>query len=215
MLLSGLRIGENYEVTADNEDDDMILYHMYSWHEAIDANEEMSGNSLRLKRLTIDILLPGPTILDQLKAVVSADGKTLHFTYKPPMTYLSHNRTAVRVTGHTMGARAIPVATQAFSAASRVQSHRNVLEQVIPEQREKIRHIKLPFQCDQNFCRRDDWGRDNLRHGMEIGVYRHEDQGMQNDNQFVWILHVELSAAERAMVLPMSPGGIGQFHNYA
>lgn len=63
------------------DDDDMLIYHYYAWDEAIPNDEEQMGVNVGLRRLTIDILLPGPTILEQIRAVVSTDGKVLHFKY--------------------------------------------------------------------------------------------------------------------------------------
>lgn len=63
-LLAGLRLGVDPDIQDNN--DDMILLHHYSWYEAIALEEERMGANVRLKRLTVDILLPGPTTLDQI-----------------------------------------------------------------------------------------------------------------------------------------------------
>lgn len=215
-MLSGLRLGVDPEVVQDPQDE-MLLYHHYTWHKAIPPEEEQLGANIRLKRLTIDVLLPGPTSLSQIRALISDDGKTCHFTYRPPTTYLSSTRTAVRMTGTALGARAAANEDlrNTIGAATRVQAHRTALETVRPEQQEKVRHIALPFEVDRAFCRRDDWGRDNRTFGMEIGVYRHEDPEMQANNQYVWILHIELSARERPIADPLSTGGFGVWSQYA
>ena len=36
-----------------------------------------------------------------------------------------------------------------------------------------------------------------LAFGVEIGFYRHENVTMQNNNQHVWILHLEITSVER------------------
>jgi hypothetical protein len=84
-----------------------------------------------------------------------------------------------------------------------------------PSKEEKVRSIELPFQCDRNFCRRDDWGRDNRTEGMEVGMYRHEAPEMHDNGQFVWILHIELSATERPQFRPLSPGAYGSYAAHA
>lgn len=193
----------------------MLIYHHYTWYKSIDPNEERDCGNIRLKRLTIDLLLPGPTSLNQIKAIVSSDGRFLHFTYRPPRTYLSPDCTTVRLATSTFGAASIPAVRDVMHAATRSQAHRTALETVRAEQQEKVRHIELPFQCDRNFCRRDDWGRENHMHGMEIGMYRHEDPELQRNNQYVWILHIELSAAERPMQDPRSPGAYGAYASHA
>ena len=53
----------------------------------------------------------------------------------------------------------------------------------------------------------------SIVHGMEIGMYRHDNVEMQNNGQLVWILHIELSAAERPMVNPLSPGAYRAYAN--
>lgn len=210
-MLQGLRLGEDPPRPERIDEDDMLLYHYYSWFEAISPDEEQLGGNIRLKRLTIDVLLPGPTTLDQIKAIVSDDGKVLHFTYRPPRTYLSHARTTVRVAQQHVGSGNVGAVRDTMQAAARSQAHRTALEMIRPDQQEKIRHIELPFQCDRNFCRRDDWGLDNRTHGMEIGLYQHENAEMQLNDQHVWILHIELTAAERPKQVPLSPGGFGSY----
>lgn len=101
--------------------------------------------------------------------------------------------------------------TDTMIAASRVQAHHTALEEVRPKQQEKIRHIPLLFEVDHHFCGRDDWGRENRALGMSIGLYCHDDAAMQAANQYVYILHVELSARERPMFNPASPGGFHAF----
>lgn len=100
---------------------------------------------------------------------------------------------------------------ETMAAASRVQAHRAALEVQRVEAEQKVMSIALPFQCDRHFCRRDDWGRDNRANGIEIGLYQHEDQNFQANNQHVWILHIELSARERPNVAPASPIGFSVF----
>jgi len=46
---------------------------------------------------------------------------------------------------------------------------------------------------------------------MEIAMYRHEDDDMHNNNQHVWILHVELSATECPLFGPQSPSTYGAY----
>ena len=147
--MQGLRLGVKSVPPAGlGDDEDMSLHHHHSWHEAIPPDEEQQFQNIRHKRLTIDVLLPGPATLDQIRAVVSDNGKVLHFAYKPPTTHLSSDCTAVCLTGETFGNGAIGAATETISAALRVQAHRNDLETVRVEQQEKIRHINLPFECD-------------------------------------------------------------------
>lgn len=47
-----------------------------------------------------------------------------------------------------------------------------VLEQVRVDASQKVYQIHLPFECDRQLCRRDDWGSDNVCQGIEIGTKR-------------------------------------------
>lgn len=186
-------------------------------YQAILLEQERLGSNICLKRLSIDIFLPGLMTLKQVRAVVSDDGKTCHFRYCLQETYLSANRTAVCVAGTTFGRAAAPthVVRETMGVAAWVQVHRMVLERIDPEQQENIYHISLPFEVDRAFCRRDDWGRDKGTHRMEMGVYRHENPDMQAQNPCVWIIQNELSAREHPMADPLSPRGFGVWSDYA
>ena len=195
----------------------MLLCHCHLWHNVTPTDNARMGANICLKRLTVDLLLPGPTTLDQIKAVVAQDGKSLFFAHCAHGTYLSADRTAVCVADAFGGARALGTAglRETMAAANRVQAHRTALETIRPEQQEKVCKIDLPFKVDHNFCRRDDWGWDNRTHGIKIGMHRHDNDQMRAANQCVWILHVELSAKERPFFEPTSPGGFGDFAAYA
>lgn len=212
--MRGLRFGVEPTIEKD-EDEDMLIYHQYTWHEAIPADDERNNFNVRLKRLSVDILLPGATHLEQVRLAVSDDGTTLHFTYRPPSTYLSANRTATRLTGQTFGVAAIGVARETISAAARVQAHRTALEQVRVDQVEKVRHIPLKEKCDRHLTTRDDWGRENRADGVCIAMYRHDHPDFIANNQFVWILHVELTCAARPIANPTNPVSFQDWSNHA
>lgn len=42
----------------------ILIYHWYTWREGVTDVEEVAGMKIGLTRLTINILLPGPTVLD-------------------------------------------------------------------------------------------------------------------------------------------------------
>lgn len=48
-----------------------------------------------------------------------------------------------------------------------------------------------------------------------VGIYRHEHADARNNDQHVWILHVEMAARERAYMGPSSPGGFGLYSTHA
>jgi hypothetical protein len=77
-----------------NLSETMLIYHHYDWHEAVSHEDVLLGNNEHLHRLTLDVLLPGPTALEQVEVMVPDDGNKIVLKYTPPMTYLSANRTA-------------------------------------------------------------------------------------------------------------------------
>lgn len=206
---------ENLRVTAQPSGV-MFLYHYYVWREAVPEDEVASFSNVRLKRLTIDLLLPGPTSLEQIEAQIMEDQKTVKIKYKPPATFLSHRRTAVR-TAMEIGAqgRQVEVMSTYTSAMERVNAHRDVLESMSDEQKHPTTEIDLPFRVDPVFCRRDDFGVENARHGIDIGVYRHEDVNFRASNQYVWILNLEMTSVERPRTSLTAPRNIGLYADHA
>ena len=193
----------------------MLIYHMYSWREAVPEQEVQLRSNIRLKRLSVDVLLPGPTTLSQIEAQVLESQNKIRIKYKPPDTYLSSRRNAVRVALGLVGARFVDQTVNFTTATSRVTAHRDAIEHMSDDEKNPSFEIDLPFKVDPYFCRRDDFGIDNVGHGLDIGVYRHQDANFQANNQYVWILHIELSATERPRSSLQSPGGIAEYHNYA
>jgi hypothetical protein len=88
-LLGGLSLQQTGQDNTMN-----LLHHHYVWNEAVPEDDQESGRNLRITRLIVDILLPGPTSVDQLEVQVE-DETNLKITYKPPSTYLKSRRTAV------------------------------------------------------------------------------------------------------------------------
>lgn len=78
--MQGLHLGDNPEAPslshADVEEE-MLIYHSYSWMEAVLPDEERNFQAIRLKRLSIDILLPGPTNLNQVRSIILPTGLLL------------------------------------------------------------------------------------------------------------------------------------------
>ena len=183
-----------------------MIFHAYEWHEAVAHTDVLAGVNQRLHRHSIDVLLPGPTSLDQIEVEINEPGTKVTVSYIPPVTYLSADRTAVR----TADIQGVPtanlgVAMGPMRATNRVQGHENALLNVRAQQSKVVDVIDTLFPCDSFFCTRDDYGRDGRCQGISIGVYRHHDPGMQVANQHVWILHIELTDRKRAKATPSKP----------
>ena len=49
----------------------MLLNHFYSWMEGVRRADLLAGRNNRLTRLSLDMLLPGPTALPQVELVIN------------------------------------------------------------------------------------------------------------------------------------------------
>ena len=189
-------------------------HHVYTWEEAVSSEDVERQINVRLNRLSLDILLPGPTEINQLKLKISKDGKSLKILYFLPKIFLASKRTAARV-GEMAGVPQGQIANAVgrLGAMHRVQAHEKQLIPIRKQFKEGIpMDIQLPFEVDRQFCKRDDFGVFN--HNIEavsIGIYDHESPTMVNNQQHVWILHVEMTSAHREETDMGSPTGFKMF----
>ena len=210
---------DNLPEDEDSSDDKMLIYHHYDWWEAVQTNLINMGRNQRLRRLSMDVLLPGPTSEDQIELLVKDDGNTLYLKYIPPLTFLNPRRTAVRtaaIAGIADGMIAAAIAPT--SAMARVNSHDTCLTNIRhSESRGNYEvEINLPFAVDPYFCTRDDYGVDGAARGSSIATYRHENAGFHAANQFVWVLHIEMTDAARPKATPSKPtGGVDLYAQHA
>ena len=188
---------------------------MYTWTEGVAPDEITAFGNIRLKRLSIDVLLPGPTSMSQIQARVANSCDKITIKYTPPATFHSARRTAVRIATGLVDGRHVGQTINFTMATARATAHSSVLENLSEDEKSPTFEIPLPFKVDPYFCRRNDFGIDNAGHGIDIGVYRHEDTNFQANNQYVWLLHIELSAAQRPVQALRSPGSIGEYHRFA
>ena len=146
------------------------------------------GQNVGLTCLTIDVLLPGPTSLQQIEVSITGPN-AVKINYKPPGTYLNARRTAVKsvqLSGMGLGGRTV-VAQETMigmmHGSSCAASHTMALNKIILKQKEIEFGIKaLPFASDPYLCCRDDWGQTPTLgnpnaggKGVKIAFYRHDD----------------------------------------
>ena len=223
-LFSGLK------VRAKNKTNSMLIACWYQWTEGVPEEQVRAGTMDLRKRVTVDVLLPGPTNLEQITASIKSPRK-IEIKFKPPGAYLTSRRTAVKsgalsglgLAGATRVQQEIII--QMMHATSHTQGHERALREGIrEEQKELTFEIEFPFDVDMFFCNRDDWGNGpsplNPHSGgdpISIGMYRCTDVNMQNNNQMVWILHLELTETWRPEYLaePASPAGYANYSKYA
>ena len=130
----------------------------------------------------------GPTDINQLKLKITKDGKTLQMKYFLPRVFLNAKRTAAHV-GDIAGVPATQIAgaVDHLGAMHRVMANEKQLVPIRKEFKEGIpMDIKLPFEVDQNFCKRDDFGVFNPNiNAVSIGNYSYESATMANNNRHV------------------------------
>ena len=211
-LLQHLKVSKAAEDDDDNDDMKICLpHHLYSWHEAVTEEEEANGAKIRMKRLTLDVLLPGPTDEEQVECLIVDDGSKVRVKIKMPNTYLSAKRTAV-VAASNLGvgnANVTPQIIGTMSALARVQGHREALQMARVDQEFILFDVKTLFKVDNYFCKRNDWGVDGDGHAICICTYQHDNVNYRAANQFVCILHVEMTSVERPSATPSKPSGAG------
>ena len=109
-----------------------LPYHLYQWMEAVDPEDILAGHNHRLKRVSCDILMCGPTTLEQVKAGINQTQDRLKVTINLPKTFVSERRTAVRATdagrlGVAVNPAALPGVIERAHGLTRVQAHRDCL----------------------------------------------------------------------------------------
>lgn len=116
------------------------------------------------KRITIGVLLPGPTSLEQIKACINRSRK-VEIKYKPPSTFLNARRTAMNTTllsGAGLAGHARPqqeVLIDVMHGTSRTQGHENALStSICAEQQEFTFEVDLDVDVHMHFNNQDDWG---------------------------------------------------------
>lgn len=220
----------NLQISKSKGHGKMLIYHWYVWQEGVTEVAMVQGYNMGLTRLTIDILLPGPTVLDQLECSITGKRK-VKVEYTPPSTYLNARRSAVKsasLSGVGLAGRTPVQQEEMFArmaATSRATGHSEALKKIRPAQKKIVFEIDdLPFDVDPYFCNRDDWGMGPTAatplagsEGVQIAFYKHENLDMQHANQFVWILHLELTSTERPEQLasPNRPRGFADYKDYA
>lgn len=71
--------------------------HSYVWKEAVPEEDVKDCTNVRLTRVSTDVLLCGPTALEQVKCRILHDQTSLEVTVDLQETFCASRRTAVRV----------------------------------------------------------------------------------------------------------------------
>ncbi|CAB9497058.1 hypothetical protein SEMRO_13_G010130.1 [Seminavis robusta] len=188
-----------------------MMHHAFAWREGIRRDLDPAALIEAppvYKRVSVDVLLPGSTNLDQLECSIlqPASQKKVKIKYTPPRTFWNARRTAVRMAAHggVRGA-AVNIAADRLLAMHRVTSHEDSIAELTPDDLTMEFTIDLPFEVEPDFTTRNDWGVVGQGRGVQIATYRHEDNRFVVTNQVVWILHLEMVARERRIATPSRP----------
>jgi len=204
------------KASVSTEDMVALPHHTHMWREATADDSVSDFGNARQHRLATDILLCGPTSLNQVKVGIPKED-TLTVEIKLPSTCFSARRTAVKTADIAgIAASQIGRVIDRAHAMSRVSSHRDKLEELRKTNNEgKITFdVKLPAPVE-GFTRRDDFGNPTNVAAIQIATCQHEDPVMQAAGQFVWILHVEMLGKEKPQTGMSSPGAFGNCHDCA
>ena len=197
-----------------------LPYHVYTWPEAVPDEDIEDGSNEQLNRITIDILLCGPTTDEQIRAKVTGPKQdVVSIEINMAKTFINPRRTAVRVADMAGAANGnLGRVINTAAGMSRVQAHKKELDAYKKATGGKIKwDIQLAEPVEKKLCRRDDYGAGNNCDGMTIATYQHENPIMQQAGQFIWICHLELAAVARPGVSDemKSPSAIKTYHDYA
>jgi hypothetical protein len=184
------------------------------------------GTNIRLKRISCNVLLCGPTSIDQVKCTASPDQMSVKILVKLPATFLNERRTAVwaceasNLTAHLAptDVNGINIIVDKALGYARVQSHKNCVLKYKKQNKGLVEmDIPLPCKVDKLFCHRNDFGRETAyARGVSVATYQHDDMLMQIAGQFVYILHIEMTGADReGETEAQSRADIRTFHTFA
>ena len=188
---------------VENDGALVLPFLVYEWREGV-QDEDIDEGYDCLHRVTADMLLPGPTSLQQLKVKVADTKDCIEGEFTPPGTFLSSKRSAVHA------AMQLPGVTMANLNADVIQrmhgtARATAAAGAIKAFKKKCGgawkfRIQLPqgVTVEKRFCNRDDWG-NHIRgfKGIHIGIYKHDEAGMQVADQNVYILHCEMASERR------------------
>ena len=89
-LLQGLQIAAKAQKCGS-----MLICHWCTWEEGVTQAQVAQGINVGLHCLTVDVLLPGPTVMDQVECSVTGACK-IKIMCKPPSTCLNSHRTTAK-----------------------------------------------------------------------------------------------------------------------
>jgi hypothetical protein len=179
----------------------IMHWYCYLWTEGenpevMDAHFNRTVHSQQ-ERITVDMLLFGPTTHDQLRAHIIEDGMAVRVLYRPPPVFLMSNRIAEDIPGFESDPDAAVV-------ASRVVGHHAAINQIVNKHSGEVEWeiiIPLPVKCEQQFTDRNDYGVARSAKPISIGVYRHGDPLFEGNAdigpQYAFFLHCQLKVVQK------------------
>jgi hypothetical protein len=173
---------------------------VYQWREGV-SEEDIADGYECLDRVTADMLLPGATSLDQIKCKISESRDAIEGEYTPPSNFYNSKRTAVQA------ALALPNVNvgnvtdqiiQRMHGTSRATAAAKAINKAKKENKTLKFRIELPVKVNKRFTARDDWGQ-IIRgfKGIRIGVYSHDNEHLRQAQQYVYVLHLEMTDERR------------------
>ena len=158
-----------------------IIWILWKWFEGFLENCGFGRENL-YHRCSIEVLLPGPTSLNQLDCSVISKGMQVKVLYKSPGVFSNSSHTSAFISGNP--------SQEAGMITSCVIAHQNAINTMTNEadggtlSYEAI--IDLPFRCQLDFTSRDDYGRVGMGEAKVISVHPQGDPDFNGITEVVF-----------------------------
>lgn len=167
---------------------DYLPYIVFEWTESAVADKPADMDwrvyyaSIR-ERVSVEVLLFGPTVLGQVQATVINDGTAVQVLVQPPPSFLQSDQLIAE-----------------GAIASRVAARQATVRQLINQHHGDVKFetiIQLPRRCEHTFTDRNVYGDPHSAQPISIGAYKsgYTPRLLPNMSpQNMFILHLELVA---------------------
>ena len=143
-----------------------MIWILFKWFEGFLENCGFGRENLH-HQCTIEVLLPGPTSLNQLDCSVVSKGIQVKVLYRSPGVFSNCTHTSAFISGNP--------SQEAEMITFRVIAHQNAITVMTNETDGGVLSnefiTNLPFRCQMNFTSRDDYGRVGRGEAKVISVH--------------------------------------------
>ena len=186
-----------------------MIWIVFKWIEGFLQNCGFGRENL-LHRCTIEVVLPGPTSLNQLDCSVISKGMQVKVLVRSPGVFSNSSRTSAFISGNP--------SQEAGMITSRVIAHQEAITAMTNEAEGGVLSseliIDLPMRCQLQFTTRDDYGRVGMGEAKVIVVHPQGDPDFNGITegvfkgipQYTFLLNLQLVGIETNHTTVSSPG---------